>query len=334
MTRRGTEIGASPTNGPGGVEAHGGLAYAAGAYVLWGLLPVFFLLLVPAGPIEVVAWRIVFSLVFCLALLLVTRTWGRLLAILRDRRTMAVMVVASLLIFVNWQTYVLGALTGHVVDAALGYFINPIFTVIIGVVLLRERLRRAQWVAVGIATVAVVVLAVGYGDVPWIALILATSFSLYGYIKKRVGGTVDALSGLTVESLTLIPLAVAGLVLVSLTTGITFGAAGPAHVVLLVLSGVITAVPLLFFASASRRLPLVTMGLVQFLAPVLQFIVGVAIQHEDMPLERWVGFGLVWVALVVLVVDLVLASRSPRTPVSRRSAATDSAGSTPVDRGM
>jgi chloramphenicol-sensitive protein RarD len=317
-----------------GVPSRGGLAYAVGAYVLWGLLPVFFLLLVPAGPIEVVAWRIVFSLVFCLVLLLVTRSWRRLLAILRNRRTMAAMLVASLLIFVNWQTYVFGALTGHVVDAALGYFINPIFTVVIGVVLLRERLRRAQWVAVGIAVVAVAVLAVGYGDVPWIALTLATSFSLYGYIKKRVGGTVDALSGLTVESLTLIPLAIGGLVLVALTTGITFGAAGPAHVVLLVLSGVITAVPLLLFASASRRLPLVTMGLVQFLAPVLQFIVGVGIQHEAMPPERWIGFGLVWIALVVLVADLVLASRSSRTPASRRSVATDSAGSTPRDRGM
>ncbi|RWZ64751.1 EamA family transporter RarD [Labedella populi] len=292
----------------------GGLAYAASAYVLWGLLPLFFLALVPAGPIEVVAWRIVFSLVFCLALLTVTRSWSRLGAVLRDGRTMAVMVVASLLIFVNWQTYVLGALTGHVVDAALGYFINPIFTVVIGVVLLRERLRRAQWLAVGIALVAVVVLAVGYGDIPWIALILATSFSLYGYIKKRVGGSVDALSGLTIESFSLIPLAIVGLVIVSLTTGVTFGAAGPWHVLLIVLSGVITAVPLLFFAAASRRLPLVTMGLVQFLAPVLQFIVGVVVQQEAMPVERWIGFALVWFALVVLVLDLVMATRASRSP--------------------
>jgi chloramphenicol-sensitive protein RarD len=172
---------------------------------------------------------------------------------------------------------------------------------------------------VGIAVVAVVVLAVGYGDVPWIALILATSFSLYGYIKKRVGGSVDALSGLTIESAVLIPLAIAGLVLVSLTTGVTFGVAGPWHVVLLVLSGVITAVPLLFFAAASRRLPLVTIGLVQFLAPVLQFIVGVAVQHEAMPVERWIGFALVWVALVVLVLDLVMSTRAVRAErLSRR----------------
>lgn len=314
MTEQGeAEAVRSPSRSAGPeVPQRGGLAYAASAYLLWGLLPLFFLALAPAGPIEVVAWRIVFSLVFCLALLTVTRSWARLGAVLRDGRTMAAMVVASLLIFVNWQTYVLGALTGHVVDAALGYFINPIFTVVIGVVLLRERLRRAQWVAVGIALIAVVVLAVGYGDVPWIALILATSFSLYGYIKKRVGGSVDALSGLTIESLTLIPLAIAGLVVVSLTTGVTFGTAGSLHVVLIVLSGVITAVPLLFFAAASRRLPLVTMGLVQFLAPVLQFIVGVVVQHEAMPVERWIGFGLVWIALVVLVVDLVVTSRASR----------------------
>lgn len=289
-----------------------GLAYAASAYGLWGLLPVFFLALKPMGPIELVAWRIVFSLVFCALLLTVTRRWGAFRVIARHGRTMAIMAVAAVLIFCNWQTYVFGTLSGHVVDAALGYFINPIFTVLIGVVLLRERLRPAQWVAVGIAAVAVVVLAVGYGSVPWIALVLATSFGLYGYIKKRVGGTVDALSGLTIESLYLLPVAGVALVIVSTTTGLLIGAPGPWHLALTVLSGVITAVPLLFFAAASRRLPLVTMGLVQFVAPLLQFIVGVVFLREAMPLERWIGFGLVWVALVVLMVDLAAAAGAAR----------------------
>jgi chloramphenicol-sensitive protein RarD len=304
-------------SGPGaGISPRGGLAYAGSAYVLWGLLPVFFLALKPMGPVELVAWRIVFSLVFCALLLTVTRSWPRFLAILRRGRTMAIMAAASVLIFCNWQTYVYGTLSGHVVDAALGYFINPIFTVLIGVVLLHERLRTAQWVAVGIALVAVVVLAVGYGSVPWIALVLATSFGLYGYIKKRVGGTVDALSGLTIESLYLLPVAGAALVVVSVTSGLLIGEPGGWHVAATVLSGVVTAVPLLFFAAASRRLPLVTMGLVQFVAPLLQFVVGVVFLHEAMPLERWIGFGLVWVALVVLMVDLVAVSRG-----SRRAAA-------------
>ncbi len=297
---------------PGERSARGGLGFAASAYLLWGLLPIFFIALAPAGPIEVVAWRVVFSLVFCAVLITVTRSWAHVAVVLRSGRTMALMVLASLLILVNWQTYVFGALSGQVVDAALGYFINPIFTVLIGVFLLRERLRPAQWTAVGIAAVAVVVLAVGHGSVPWIALILATSFSLYGYLKKRVGGTVDALSGLTIESLTLLPLAAAALVIVGATTGLAFGSAGIPHIVLIVLSGVITAAPLLFFAAASRRLPLVTMGLVQFLAPVLQFVVGVALLREEMPLERWIGFGLVWLALVVLVVDMVASARSSR----------------------
>lgn len=308
-----------PTTSEGGapgtvetVPARGGLAYAASAYGLWGLLPVFFLALQPLGPVELVAWRIVFSLAFCALLLTVTRTWRRFLAIARRGRTMGTMAVASVLIFCNWQTYVYGTLSGHVVDAALGYFINPIFTVLIGVVILRETLRTAQWVAVGIAGVAVVVLAVGHGSVPWIALVLATSFGLYGYIKKRVGGSVDALSGLTIESLYLLPVAGVALVFVASTSGLMIGEPGPWHVGLTVLSGVVTAVPLLFFAAASRRLPLVTMGLIQFVAPLLQFVVGVAFLHEAMPLERWIGFGLVWVALAVLMVDLAASTRTAR----------------------
>jgi chloramphenicol-sensitive protein RarD len=300
-----------------------GLVYAVSAYVLWGILPIYFLALAPAGAWEIVAWRILFSLGFCAIALTVTRTWRQFGALLRDTRVLLTMGLAGLFIYVNWQTYVLATVSGHVVEAALGYFINPIVTVFLGVLVQRERLRIAQWVAVGVSVVAVIVLAVGYGSVPWIALILAFSFGFYGLIKKRVGGRVDALSGLTLETLWLTPVAVIQLVVVGVTAGLTLGTAGPWHTVLLVGAGVITAVPLLFFAAASRRLPLVFMGFIQYFAPIIQFIVGVAVLHEAMPPERWLGFAIVWLALVILSVDMIVASRQ-----NKRAAELDLA---PVD---
>jgi chloramphenicol-sensitive protein RarD len=198
------------------------------------------------------------------------------------------------------------------VEAALGYFINPIVTVFLGVVVQRERLRVAQWVAVGVSIVAVVVLAVGYGSFPWIALILAFSFGFYGLIKKRVGPTVDAVSGLTLETLWLTPVAIVQLVVVAATAGLTFGTVSVWHTVAMVGAGVITAVPLLFFAAASRRLPLVYMGFIQYFAPFIQFLVGVFVLHEAMPPERWVGFSIVWLALVILSVDMIVAARQGR----------------------
>lgn len=286
-----------------------GLIYAVSAYVLWGILPIYFLALAPAGAWEIVAWRIVFSLVFCAIALTVTRSWRPFARLMADKRVLFTMGLAGLFIYVNWQTYVLATVSGHVVEAALGYFINPIVTVFLGVLVQRERLRVAQWVAVGVSIVAVIVLAVGYGSVPWIALILAFSFGLYGLIKKRVGGRVDALSGLTLETAWLTPVAIVQLIVVGLTTGLTLGTAGPWHTVLLVGAGVITAVPLLFFAAASRRLPLVIMGFIQYFAPIIQFVVGVAVLQEAMPPERWLGFAIVWLALVILSVDMIVAAR-------------------------
>ncbi|WP_348788651.1 EamA family transporter RarD [Leifsonia sp. NPDC080035] len=289
-----------------------GLIYAISAYVLWGILPIYFLSLVPASAWEIVAWRVIFSLAFCAIALTVTRTWRAFGALLRDRRVVLTMGLAGALIYVNWQTYVLATVSGHVVEAALGYFINPIVTVFLGVIVQRERLRIAQWVAVGVSVVAVIVLAVGYGQVPWIALILAFSFGFYGLIKKRVGGRVDAVSGLTLETMWLTPVAVVQLIVVAVTAGLTIGTEGPWHAVLLVGAGVITAVPLLFFASASRRLPLVYMGFIQYFAPFIQFLVGVDILHEAMPPERWVGFGIVWLALLILSVDMIVAAHQGR----------------------
>jgi len=289
-----------------------GLAFAIAAYALWGFLPIYFIALEPAGPIEIVGWRVLLSLVFCLLLLTVTRAWRPFMALVRDRRILFTMGLAGVLIFVNWSTYVYATLTGQVVEAALGYFINPIVTVFLGVLVLRERLNVTQWIAVGISIVAVIVLAIGYGQLPWIALVLAFSFGFYGLIKKRVGPKVDAVSGLTLETAWLAPLAVAQLVFVAMTSGLTMGTVSPWHSALLLMAGVVTAIPLLLFAAASRRLPLIFMGFIQYFAPFIQFLVGVFILREPMPPERWIGFGLVWLALLVLTFDLIRSARSAR----------------------
>lgn len=289
-----------------------GFLYAASAYLLWGGLPLYFVILEPAGAFEIVSLRILFSLVFCAVLLSVLRDWRGFFALFRSRRTMLVMTCAAVFIYINWQTYVIATLTGHVVEASLGYFINPIVTVLFGIVFLREKLRPLQWAAVGVSVIAVLVLWMGYGSFPIIALILAFSFGLYGLMKNRVGGTVGAITGLTLETLLLAPVAIAVLFGVAATTGIVFGTAGAGNTALLVGSGVVTAVPLLLFASASRRLPLVYMGMFQYVTPLMQFLVGVFILREPMPPERWAGFFIVWVALALLTVDMVRHARTVR----------------------
>lgn len=292
-----------------------GILSAIGAYTLWGIFPLYFLLMRPAGPFEIIGWRILFSLVFCAVLLTALRAWKPLLAIARQPRLLLFMGLAGVLIYVNWQTYIIGTLSDQVVETSLGYFINPIVTVLLGVLVLRERMRPLQWAAVVISAVAVVVLTVGYGAVPWLSLILAFSFGAYGLVKKYVGPRVDAVSGLTLETAWLAPVAVVQLVIVGAQTGIVFGTVSVLHTVLIALSGVATAVPLLLFASATRRLPLVYVGLSQFIAPVLQFAIGVFVLHEPMPAARWIGFAVVWVALVVLVVDMLRAARNARTDI-------------------
>lgn len=293
-----------------------GLLLAVGAYGLWGFLPVYFLLLAPSGPIEIVAWRILLSLVFCGLLLVVMRGSGGIGgigALVRDPRILKLSLLAGILIAVNWHVYLYASLNGFIVEAALGYFINPIVTVALGVVLLRERLRPGQWVAVGISITAVIVLAVGYGSVPWISLALAFSFGFYGYVKNRMGPTVTPVGGLTLETAWLVPVAVLELFWVASTAqGITLGQQGAGHTTLLALAGIVTAVPLLLFAAAARRLPLSVMGFIQYFAPLLQFGFGVFIMNEPMPPERWVGFSLVWVALVVLTAEAIRHRRRSR----------------------
>jgi len=289
-----------------------GLVYGISAYTLWGVLPLFFLLLRPATAVEIVAWRIVLSLIFCALLLTVTRGWPALVRILRDRRTVLIMGGAGALILVNWLVYVYATLSDHVVEAALGYFTNPIVTVLLGVFVLRERLRALQWVAIGISALAVLVLALNYGEFPFIALALAFSFGCYGLIKKQVGGRVDAVSGLTIETAWLTVPAAIALVVLAGSGVLTIGTVSPVQTVAILLAGVVTAVPLLLFASAARRIPLTYLGLTQYFAPLLQFVIGVFVLQEDMPPARWLGFGLVWVALVLLTWDMFRAGRAGR----------------------
>lgn len=280
-----------------------GLLAAAAAYGLWGFLPVYFVALQPSGAVEIVGWRIALSLIFCVVILLVMRRVRRTFELLAGPAMLGWSALASLLILVNWGVYVYASLNALIVEAALGYFINPLVTVGLGVIVLKETLRPLQWVALGLAVVAVVVLAIGYGAFPFIALTLAFSFGFYGFVKNRMGPGVKAIDSLTLETLWLTPLAIGLLVWVALGSGLTLGTLGPWHTLLLLSAGAVTSIPLLFFGAAVRRLPLSVLGLMQYLAPVMQFLFGALVMGEAMPLERWVGFGIVWFALILLSAD-------------------------------
>lgn len=287
-----------------------GFLAAAAAYGLWGLLPAYFVALDPSGPVEILAFRIVLSLVFCVVILAIMRRLTKTAALLKESGIVKLSALAAVLILVNWSVYVFASLNQFIVEAALGYFINPLVTVALGVVVLKEKLRPLQWGALGLAIVAVIVLAVGYGSIPVISLTLAFSFGFYGFVKNRMGPSVKSLDSLTLETLWLTPVALGLLVWVSMSTGLTLGTLGTAHTLLLLMAGAVTSIPLLFFGAAARRLPLSVIGLMQYLAPVMQFTFGVAIMGEPMPLERWIGFSLVWIALVVLSVDALRHRRN------------------------
>ncbi|WP_394248194.1 EamA family transporter RarD [Arthrobacter pityocampae] len=308
---------------PARSENSTGVLFGIGAYGLWGLLPLYFLVLAPAGPVEIVANRVLWSLIFCALLLTVLRSWRPVLTALRTPRIVGTLTVAALLIAVNWLVYTYGVTTGQAIEAALGYFINPIVSVLLGVVVLREKLRPLQWTAIGMGILAVIVLAIGYGAVPWIALTLAFSFGLYGFAKKKVGSRVDAISSLSIETVVLAPIALAVMLWLGSTGTATLTTEGGGHFWIMAASGVITAVPLIFFGAAARRLPLTTIGLLQYLAPVLQFLLALLVLHEEMPFERWVGFSLVWVGLILLTVDMLrTVRRQPKPSQSPEAAAT------------
>ncbi|MBR7743259.1 EamA family transporter RarD [Phycicoccus sp. BSK3Z-2] len=297
-----------------------GTTYGFLAYGIWGLFPLYFAALAPAGAFEVLSHRILWTLAFCALVLAVRRDGAWVRRVVRDRRLTAGITVAGLLIATNWTVYVLAVLTGRTYEAALGYFLNPIVTVALGVVVLRERLRPLQWVAVSIGALASVWLTVAGGIIPWIPLALAFSFALYGLTKKRVGASLTAMRSLAAETAALSPVALVVLVLLTTRGESTFTTDGTVHAGLLVLAGVVTAVPLLLFAAAARRIPLVTIGLLQFVTPVLQLLAGVFVLGEDVSGRLWVGFGIVWVALAVLSYDSVTAARRHRRALRRRDA--------------
>lgn len=310
----------SPAAGPGpsgavapvaGIDRRGLLA-GLGAYTLWGVLPLYFPLLEPAAPLEIIAHRVVWSLAVCALLLTATRSWRTVTTVLRHRPTLLTLTAAAALVALNWLVFVHGVLTGHTVDAALGYYVNPLVTVALAVLALGERLRAAQWTALAVGAAAVVVITVGVGRLPWIALALATTFGLYGLIKNRVGRSVTAVTSLAVETAVLAPLATGYLVVLAVVGTGTFGQHGAGHATVLVLSGLVTAVPLLLFGTAARRIPLSVVGMLQYVAPTLQFVLGVTVLGEEMPAARWWGFALVWLALVVLSVDGLRAGRADR----------------------
>lgn len=286
-----------------------GIGYGLGAYGLWGLVPLYWPLLAEAGPVEILAHRIVWSLLLAGLLLVVLRRrrWWRGIA---TPRVLGLLTAAAALIAVNWGVYIAAVNSGHVVEAALGYYINPILSVLLGVFVLRERLAAGQWVAVGLAGAAVVVLAVDYRQPPWVALVLAASFATYGLLKKRINA--GALETLTVESAVLTPVALGYLGWLQLNDALVFGHHGPGQALLLASAGLVTLIPLLMFAAAATRLPLSTVGLLQYLTPTAQFLLGVFVFGEAMSPARWIGFGLVWAALVVLTVAGLRSARRRR----------------------
>ncbi|MEU6082045.1 EamA family transporter RarD [Streptomyces sp. NPDC047108] len=291
-------------------EHRTGLLCGIAAYGLWGLVPLFWPLLKPASAVEILAHRMVWSLAAVALILLALRRWAWIPELVRRPKRLALVTVAATVISVNWGLYIWGVNSGRVVETSLGYFINPLVTILFGVLLLKERMRPAQWVAVGIGAAAVVVLTAGYGRLPWIALVLAFSFATYGLVKKKIGlGGIESLAAET--AVQFLP-ALGFLLFLSSRGDLAFGAEGVPHALLLASCGLVTAVPLVCFGAAAIRIPLSMIGLLQYLAPVLQFVLGLVWFHEKMPAERWAGFALVWIALTVLTWDALRAARRGR----------------------
>ena len=286
-----------------------GLGYGLAAYILWGLFPLYFQFFGRSGALEVGAHRALWSLGFCLLLIALLRQWGLLRAALADRRTVAALALAGGLIVFNGTTYVFAVMTERTLETALGSFINPLAVAGLGILVLGERLRRLQWVAMAFGVASVAVMVVGYGQVPWIALTLAGSFGLYSLVKKLAGRSVGALPGLAIETAAVAPVAAAYLAYLAATGGST---ATGGYGALLATTGIVTAIPLLLFAAAARRISMITIAILQYLAPIGQFLVGWLVFDEPMPAARWAGFTLVWAAVALFIADALLASRRRR----------------------
>lgn len=287
-----------------------GLAAATAAFVIWGLFPVYLHPLHEVSAIQVVAHRVTWSCIFILVWLLLRGELSRLTATLGKPRLLASLTLTALLISCNWLVYVWSVTHDHIVDTSLGYYINPLVNVVLGVFVLQERLNRAQWVAVALASAAVLYLAVLAGRAPWIALTLALSFSLYGLLRKVI--SVDALPGLATETLLLVPFALAWLAWCQATGSGALTNSSPRIVALLIGSGLVTAIPLFLFAYGARALPYSTVGVLQYIAPSLQLVCGVYVFHESFNTTRAAGFAVIWLALLIYAVDGLWRSRSPR----------------------
>ncbi len=288
-----------------------GLLYGFAAYFVWGGFPLYFALLDDVSPVEVVAHRIIWSLLFLAIVLTAMRGWRELRAAM-SARVLTLLGAGALALSLNWGTYVWAVQANQVVEGSLGYFINPLVSVALGVLFLGEQLRRAQWAAVAIATLAVLVLSVAMGRPPWVSLILALSFGLYGLLKKQAD--VGAVQSLTIETALLFPVAAATIAVLAVNGTWSVGTGGPGIATLLVLLGPVTAIPLIAFGAAATRIPLSTLGLMQYFTPTVQFAIGLLVFDEQMTTGRWIGFGLVWIALVVFTYDTLRAARSTAVP--------------------
>jgi len=289
-----------------------GLSFGAGAYLIWGSFPLLIQLSKFASPFETVVWRVVFGFLFAALLVTLTKSWSQVLSLVKNPKQLGWVAVAAIFIFINWQVYVVAVVTGNVIETSLGYFINPLVTVMFAVLLLKEKLRRMQWVALSVGFIAVLVLTVNYGRPPWIAIILALSFGTYSLAKNKVGKKVGALQSFTIESAMVLPIAIVQLIVVA-SLGPVMLLSGPMEASILIGFGIMTAVPLILFGAAASRIPLSMIGFIQYLTPVLQFSAGYFILGEEMPAVRWIGFGLVWVSLVILTTDAL--RKKPIVPV-------------------
>ncbi len=293
------------------------LALGISCYVIWGFFPLYFSRLAPAGAVEVIVHRAVWGLVFCLAALAVTGSLGKVRALIADRGALWRLAVAGALVVVNWSVYVYAVLAGHTTDAAIGYFINPLVTIALGLIVLRERITPIQKIALGLGALAVLILVVGQRSVPITSLTLALTFGLYSLVKKDVAARVDPLAGMAIETAAVSPLLLGYYAYLAATSSTSFhtiassdeaGTSWMVHLALLVGAGALTMIPLIMFASAARGLTLGTMGFLQYLGPTLQLLVAVFIFHESVPTIRWIAMGIVWLALACLSADWAISS--------------------------
>ena len=285
-----------------------GLTLGLTAYLIWGSFPLIIKLLGFASPWEIVVWRIIFGLAAGAVFISFAKSWRAFAAVFKDRKSMTWIALSSVMIMINWTVYVYGVSIGHVVETSLGYFINPLVTIVLAVFFLSERLRPAQWVAVGFGLVAVCVLTFDYGRLPWVALTLAVSFGFYGLAKNKMSGAVSALHSYTIETVLLAPVAIAMLFWVAASGPVAFISQGWLAASGLAFYGVMTAVPLILFGVAAKHLPLSWIGFMQYLTPTLQFLMAIFVFKEEMPATRWLGFVLVWAALAVLTADMLKRS--------------------------